>query len=302
MTVERGKYSVAAAARLTGLTPDTLRAWERRHAAVTPLRTGSGRRMYREADVRRLVLLADAVRKGHAIGAVATLEDEVLVELLHRSARSAGEAASAPRRLGDLVDVLLEAVERYDPYACEHTTALALASMPIATVVDELVFPALVEVGTRWERGEMSIAQERLLSSVVRRLATNALSTLGGRGGTRRMLFGSLSGEAHELGALLAAVDAASRGVACAYVGADLPGREFARIADRLGVDCIVIGVVQDPPAMTTQTELRDLRAHLSRPAEIWLGGRGARHLDASPLDLDVVHVDTFADFRRRLR
>ena len=46
---------VKAAAELSGLTPETLRAWERRHAAVVPHRDGKGRRLYDAAMIERLV-------------------------------------------------------------------------------------------------------------------------------------------------------------------------------------------------------------------------------------------------------
>ena len=49
-------YSLGAVAKMTGLSPHVLRAWERRYAAVTPLRTPGGTRRYRESDVSRLNL------------------------------------------------------------------------------------------------------------------------------------------------------------------------------------------------------------------------------------------------------
>jgi methanogenic corrinoid protein MtbC1 len=299
MASDEGLYTVTAVSRLTGVAPDTLRAWERRHGVVAPVRSQSGRRMYRGDDVRRLRLLADAVRSGHAIGSISGLDEHALVRLLDHSATV---RAGRPRALGDLLESLVAAVERYDADGCERMIGMVLASMPVDTVIDELVCPALVEVGARWQRGEMSIAQERLLSSVVRKLALNMLTTLTRIVGTPHILLGSLSGEGHELGALLAAVDAAASGVSCAYVGADLPGREFARMADRLGVGRIVIGVVQCPPPTGTEDELHDLHAHLTKPADIWLGGRGSTRVLRELPDLQLVHVDTLADFRRRVR
>ena len=47
-------FPVKATADLTGLTPETLRAWERRHGAVVPHRDDAGRRLYDAAMVERL--------------------------------------------------------------------------------------------------------------------------------------------------------------------------------------------------------------------------------------------------------
>ena len=48
--------SVKAVAQLSGVSAHTLRAWEKRHAVVGPLRV-NGRRVYSLADVDKLRLL-----------------------------------------------------------------------------------------------------------------------------------------------------------------------------------------------------------------------------------------------------
>ena len=68
------QYPIRAVAKLTGIAIDTLRAWERRHRAVTPVRDDRGR-MYTDADIARLRLLRGAVEHGHSIGRLAGLTD-----------------------------------------------------------------------------------------------------------------------------------------------------------------------------------------------------------------------------------
>ena len=48
------RYAIRIAAQRSGITPDTLRAWERRYGAVTPARSGTARRLYSDADIERL--------------------------------------------------------------------------------------------------------------------------------------------------------------------------------------------------------------------------------------------------------
>ena len=82
-------YPIRAVSRLTGIAIDTLRAWERRHGAVTPIRDDRGR-MYTDADIARLRLLRGAVEHGHTIGRLAALSD---AELRHLAA-TAGSCSS----------------------------------------------------------------------------------------------------------------------------------------------------------------------------------------------------------------
>ncbi len=68
-------YRIGTVAGLTGLDPHTIRAWERRHAAVRPLRTEGGTRLYDESAIERLQLLKSLVDCGEPIRKVATLSD-----------------------------------------------------------------------------------------------------------------------------------------------------------------------------------------------------------------------------------
>src|SRR3954454_19790958 len=100
-------YPIRAVSKLTGIGIDTLRAWERRHGAVTPVRDDRGR-MYTEGDIARLRLLRGAVEQGHSIGRVAGLTDG---ELRHLAATAGAGALSdvAPARRTPLDTAALSA-------------------------------------------------------------------------------------------------------------------------------------------------------------------------------------------------
>jgi DNA-binding transcriptional MerR regulator len=84
-----GKYRIGTVAQLTGLSPDTIRAWERRYETVVPSRSEGGTRLYTDEDVLRLQLMKALTDCGEAIGAIASLPDE---DLRTRLARHAPEA------------------------------------------------------------------------------------------------------------------------------------------------------------------------------------------------------------------
>jgi DNA-binding transcriptional MerR regulator len=70
---EQAHFRIGAVSRLTGVSPDALRIWERRYAAVSPRRSPGGGRLYRPGDVERLRLMKQLVDAGDAIGAIANL-------------------------------------------------------------------------------------------------------------------------------------------------------------------------------------------------------------------------------------
>jgi len=86
-------YRIGAVSRLTGISTDNLRVWERRYQTVTPARTDSGDRYYSSEDVSRLKLIKRLVDAGDSISSVATLDQD---ELQQRLSVSQPEPAPAP--------------------------------------------------------------------------------------------------------------------------------------------------------------------------------------------------------------
>jgi len=71
-------YRIGLTTQITGIRPETLRAWERRYEVVKPIRTDAGDRLYTQADIDRLLLIKKLVDNGDAISAVANLNIENL--------------------------------------------------------------------------------------------------------------------------------------------------------------------------------------------------------------------------------
>jgi hypothetical protein len=109
-------YSISTVSTLTGIDANTIRAWERRYAAISPARTDSGRRRYDERAVDRLQLLKALVDCNEPIGSVANLPDDVLRERLeklaelgrHRPVSEAVESIGFVRRRLVLMAPVLE--------------------------------------------------------------------------------------------------------------------------------------------------------------------------------------------------
>lgn len=79
-------YRSGVAARLAGLSVETLRVWERRYGVSDTERSPRGQRLYSAAQVNRLRLLKGLVDQGHPIGLIAGLSLEQLTALSGGSA------------------------------------------------------------------------------------------------------------------------------------------------------------------------------------------------------------------------
>lgn len=261
-------YPVKAVTRLTGLTPETLRAWERRYGAVSPRRDDAGRRLYSSDDVDRLRAYKRLVDAGHSISRVVAMEDGERDRLLSESSRR-----PPADDLETLRKEILKAAFEYDAAALESRLGLAMATVAADRVVDEIIGPVLVAVGRAWQFGEMDIAQERLVSSVVR---SRILAVLGHAPDLEpAILLATPTGERHELGLLMFAFRAASRLLPLRYLGPDLPLAEVRRLADHFRPRVVALSLVNDP-AGDFADELGVLTGDGFR---VWLGGHGAGQL-----------------------
>ena len=289
------RYPIRAVSRLTGIGIDTLRAWERRHGAVTPVRDERGR-MYTDADVARLRLLRGAVEQGHSIGRLAGLTDTDL----HRLAVPAGAIAAPatnPARPASLDTAALSAaLHEYDAAGIDQEIArLATVLRPLDLLRDVLM-PALVQVGDDWHRGRAGIAQEHLMSSTVRHILGSFLRLYAQPDAKVRLLFATPSGDRHEIGTLGAAMLAASSGLGVAYLGPDLPAREIVESVKPAGAQVLVLGLTTASAGKARERELRAIVRDLPRDVELWAGGRGAERHAAiiSPRGLILSSYDAY--------
>ena len=289
-------YSIKAVAQATGLTVETLRAWERRYGIVVPVRDAGGRRVYRAEDVLRLRRLREATERGHPIGRLAGLGDDALASVLDESSDRRTRAASDA-----FVARILEAAQRFRTAECEQALTLAIATLSPQQLVSEVLQPLLREVGERWHRGELAISQERLVSTVVRRHVGLMLDAYD-RGARRAaIVFATLPGERHELGLLMSAMVCASRGFKVQYLGSDLPAGEIARFARESGAAVVALSVLLRDRLPELPAQLRELAAGLPESMNIWVGGGAARTLPRELLPPNCVVLQDAADLEQRL-
>lgn len=271
-------YPIRAVSRLTGIGIDTLRAWERRHSAITPVRDDRGR-MYTAADLARLRLLRGAVELGHSIGRLAGLSNEELRHLAATARAVAAPAVDPMARTSLDTAALGAALREYDAAGIDREIARLAAVLRPLDLVRNVLMPMLAQVGDDWHRGRAGIAQEHLMSSTIRNILGSFLRLHARPDGPARLLFATPSGDRHEMGTLGAAMLAASSGLGVAYLGPDLPARDIVESVTSAGAQVLVLGMTTASAGKSKERNLRTIVRDLPKDVELWTGGRGAvRH------------------------
>jgi methanogenic corrinoid protein MtbC1 len=194
---------------------------------------------------------------------------------------AAAEAAALATRTGrDAADVqppaaardeLAAALASFDESAAHAVVDALLARMSLDALLRDVIVPYLHELGERWERGEVSVAQEHFATNVVRgRLL--GLARGWGRGLGPRVVLACAPGEQHDLGLLAFGLALRARGWRIVYLGADTPLGSVGDAARACDPEFVVVSAVDPRAFRRHRAEL----AALASQHRICIGGAGA--------------------------
>ena len=269
-------FPLRTVAARTGLTPDLIRAWEKRYGVVAPIRGARGARLYSSADIAHLRLLAHVVGGGRAIGDVARLSRPALEQLAaHRALAgqpSKGSKGASTRE--ELVTRVMERLASFDEASVMRLLGDAAVALGVPAFVHEIVVPLVHGVGARWAEGERSIGEEHLLTGTLRNFLGGLLHNRTTAG--RPIVLATPAGERHEIGLLLVALLARDAGIGVVYLGVDLPAPDIVVAAERARAVVVGLSIVGAGNRARATREVEALQTSLSRDCELWLGGADA--------------------------
>ena len=256
-------------ARRTGVTVELLRAWEKRYGLLQPSRTNSGYRLYSPADEERIARMRRGLADGLAAAeaARAALEEPVL----------------GGGNLSDAAAELRSALEVYDDATAQSALDVLLATFTFETVARDVMVPLLREIGERWERGEISVAQEHFASSLLRgRLMSIARGWDRGIG--PRAVLACAPAERHELMLIIFGIALRAQGWRITYLGADTPVESIN------SDDHVVISATSSDHF---EAAAREIKA-LAKKVDVSIAGTGASEQLARKLGTRLLSPDAF--------
>jgi MerR family transcriptional regulator, light-induced transcriptional regulator len=245
-----------------GVSPELLRAWERRYGLLRPARSAGGLRLYSPADVERVALMQQHLAEGMAAAEAAALAVRDAVD---------EEAARTALRPAAIRDELAAALDGFDEPRAQAILDRLLALATVETLLAEVVVPYLQELGDRWQRGDASVAQEHFASGVLRgRLL--GLARGWGLGLGPVAVLACLPGEQHDLGLIAFGLALRSQGWRIVYLGPDSPIDTVADVSRQLEPSLVVLNAVSRERIRPVLPKLRSL----ARGHRLAIGGSAA--------------------------
>jgi MerR family transcriptional regulator, light-induced transcriptional regulator len=259
-------------ARRTGVTVELLRAWEKRYGLLRPSRTEGGYRLYSGEDEERVHLMRRGLEAGLAAAEAA-------------NAALASPVTAADVDLAGAAGALRSSLETFDDSGAHAAFDRLLATFTFETIARDVILPFLRELGDRWERGEVSVAQEHFASNLLR---GRLLSLARGwdRGVGPRAVLACAPGERHEIALIVFGIALRDEGWRITYLGADTPVGSLSPE----GAAAIVVAATSQARLKAVATEL----AQLARKVDVAIAGAGASATLAKRLAVRLLPPDPF--------
>jgi DNA-binding transcriptional MerR regulator len=260
MTNSTPIYNLKAVIRETGLSPEILRAWERRYGLVKPQRSPGGHRIYSQYDIEMLKWLVARQKEGLSISRAVEMwrglvkDGQDPLQQFHTPLQTVEVGGSM---LDEHREAWIEACLAFDEQAAERALSQAFAIVAPEIACTEVLQKGLSEIGERWYQGAISVQQEHFASSLAM-LRMSALF-IAAPPPTRleRILAACPPGEEHDFVLLLAAFMLRRLGWDVVYLGANVP---LSRLAETIQLTSprLVLSVAQTLNSAAALREMAD--------------------------------------------
>ncbi|MFJ3486454.1 MerR family transcriptional regulator [Pseudomonas sp. NPDC090202] len=250
-------FPIREVARLTGVNPVTLRAWERRYGLIVPTRTDSGHRLYSQADIDTVRSIMGWIARGVAVSKVG------------RILASARQQPQAVAGVSDATECagwqqrLRQAVNDFDEQRLDQLYGQVFSMYPLPVVFEDVLMPVWREFAvshdSRGQTSEWLFFDCFLRVRVMQRLQLTRISV------DQRVVLAALPGGCRELELWVAGVMLAAAGVAVSVLAPGQALEELSHVCTRMQPQALVLFANQVPSSELPK-RLRRLGLELSCP------------------------------------
>lgn len=289
--------SIGALVKMTGISADTIRTWERRYGYPKASRNEAGHRRYDLETCEFLVLAHRLIaRGGRPSEVLVRSREEIEAELEPVESITpvnAAPAISAQARGQEFCLSILLKVEQLDGAQVDKSLQHAWNSLGLRDAMAHVVVPLLLEVGDRWEHGRLGVHHEHLFSARLRQFLGQQWQEMSAQAQGPLVAMSTPVGEEHELGLHVAAIYFAMHGCRILFLGPGTPATVLLDAARQAGAEALALSLSSTFPRADALDYLTILGSEYAKH-QILIGGFGARHVQEHGICLtspaDVQH------------
>ena len=242
--------NLKAVLQKTGISADSLRAWERRYGLPLPERTSGGHRLYSQYDVEIIKWLmakqADGISISHAVELWKEQINSNLDPLVEspRSSHYPLQASPIPF-IETSLDVLrthwITSCLEFNEIAAEQYLNQAFSISPVETVCTDVIQKGLAEIGELWYENRATVQQEHFTSGLAIRRLDALISASPAPWREQTAIVGCPANEWHAFSPLLLSLFLRRRGLNIIHLGVNVPNDQFTATASTARANLVVL-------------------------------------------------------------
>ena len=290
-------HRIHRVAKLTGLSKDVIRVWERRFGLVKPSRSSNRYREYSDEEVALLRFVKAQMEQGATIGSLAVEGHDALVARMRLATPVSAEEQKPHERL---LDDLVGSLDPLDKAGFERRLNGAVAVIPFEEAVQRILLPLQRRVGELWHQGRLNIAVEHYVTKIIQQKLFSVMNQLSVNEFGPRILIACPEGETHEIGAQAVAYIAAIKGCHVYYLGPNLPNSDLLTFCETIKPDLVLLSLTEVKPEAAALQQLKELE-RLATRWSVAVGGQGARALGDRLRETTIDLLDDLTALHNRL-
>lgn len=291
-------HRIHRVAKLTGLSRDVIRVWERRFGLLKPMRGANRYRNYSDEDVALLRYLKEQLDAGASIGDLARVGRE---ELLVRMRAMVPRATIVDNTFSRLLRELLAALDPFDRITFEKRLNGAVAVVPFDEALHGILLPLQEHVGQLWHDGHVNIAIEHYVTKQIQQKIFSAMNQLPVAEFGVKVVVACPPGEEHDIAALAVAYRCRVRGCRVYYLGANVPVAALTNLCRNVEPDITILSFPRALPEDQAVELIHALSGELKPVSTVMAGGRGALAMRQYFAESDIDLLETFSELDEAL-
>ncbi|MBE5321449.1 MerR family transcriptional regulator [Pedobacter sp. MR2016-19] len=262
-------YSIADLEQLSGVHSHTIRIWEQRYNALSPLRSQGNTRLYDDQQLVKLLNIVTLNKSGLKISKICSLSDEQIDELLDQQFSRPADDKQDDYYVSQLIKYGLA----FDESSFNHLIDQCIHQFGLSDCYRKIIYPLLLRLGLMWRKDDICPAHEHFLSNIIRQKIFSHINNLPliKQSGQRWLLF-LPEDEDHDIGLLFANYMLRMQGHQVIFLGSKVPLDSISRIFSTLNVGHVLLFMIKSQLASVAQQYIDQL-SEICSATKIHLAG-----------------------------
>lgn len=269
-------YNIKAVSKILDMPAVTIRSWENRYQAVQPQRTASGHRDYSDQDIEVLKLIKKHVReKGLKVSQAVKLVLQQQESLSQKTIELNGVSSICPNIYEEHINEIYDAVINGYAEECNRLLDFFFSQYHYNVVFFSIIAPLMQRVGDEWERGNIGVAHEHMVSNhIIYQRFMHFFREFPISPKKPKALTFCPSGEKHYFGILLFALFLRENGFEVIYLGPDTPLDGLNEIIEQQKIKLVCLSISNPDLLSTVKHYMAEIEQYHS-DIQFVVGGRG---------------------------